>query len=115
MFNYCSFEVPKGWYGLIDEFCNDVEFYADALHIKDKIEFVQIKEKYGELRIYYQMFIEDAEVEDTIDMLIADYNERARYTCAECGEKAVVRTVDYILPWCESCAPKEMKKVVIKN
>lgn len=115
MFSFCSIETPMGWYDIVDKLCEDIENYAKAMDIEDKIEFVQIKEKYGELRAYYTMFIEDAAVEDTIDTLIANANEEARHTCVRCGGKATVRTVDYISPWCDACAPKRGKKVVIKD
>lgn len=115
MFRFCSIETPMGWSELVDKLCENIEAYAKAMDIEDTIEFVQIKEKYGELRAYYTMFIENADAEDTIDTFIADANEEARHTCVRCGEKATVRTVDYISPWCDTCAPKREKKVVIKD
>lgn len=115
MFRFCSIEVPMGWNDIIDKLCKDIEAYAKTMDIEDKIEFVQIKEKYGELRAYYSMFIKDAAAEDTIETLFANANEEARHTCVRCGGKATVRTVNYISPWCDACAPKRVKKVVIED
>lgn len=114
MFSFCSIEVPIGWNDIVDKLCEDIEAYAKAMDIEDKIEFVQIKEKYGELRAYYTMFIKDVAVEDTIETLIANANEEAQHTCIRCGGKATVRTVNYISPWCDACAKRD-KKVVIKD
>lgn len=115
MFGFCSIEIPMGWSELVDKLCEDIEAYAKAMDIEDKIEFVQIKEKYGELRAYYTMFIKNTVAEDTIETFIANANEKARHTCVRCGGKATVRTVNYISPWCDACAPKRDKKVVIKD
>ena len=115
MFSFCSIEVPMGWNDIVDRLCENIEAYAKAMGIEDKIEFVQIKEKYGELRAYYTMFIENADAEYTIETMIADANEEARHTCVRCGGKATVRTVNYISPGCDACAPKREKKVVIKD
>lgn len=115
MFSFCSIEVPMGWNDIIDRLCENIEAYAKAMGIENQIEFVQIKEKYGELRAYYHIFIDDSDISEVIDTLIANANEEARHTCVRCGGKATVRTVNYISPWCDACAPKREKKVVIKD
>lgn len=115
MFRFCSIETPMGWCDIVDKLCDDIEAYAKTMGIEDKIEFVQIKEKYGELRTYYHIFIDNPDVSEVIDTLIDKANEEARHTCVRCGGKATVRTVNYISPWCDACAPKREKKVVIKD
>ena len=115
MFSFCSIEVPMGWNDIVDKLCEDMENYAKTMGIENQIEFVQIKEKYGELRAYYHIFIDDPDISEVIDTLIDNANEEARHTCVRCGGKATVRTVNYISPWCDACAPKREKKVVIKD
>ena len=65
-----------GWYGIINDFCYLTKETLDharhvlskdgtlAAHEVPKLEFAQIKEKLGTLRLYYKLWQPDAPVED---------------------------------------------------
>ena len=65
-----------GWYGLIHDFCCLSKWTLDharhvlsrdgkpVVHEAPHLEFVQIKEKLGTLRLYYRLWQHDAAVED---------------------------------------------------
>lgn len=44
-------ECGDGWYGLIEEMCRRLQYICDEFDVV--VEFQQIKEKYGTLRVYY--------------------------------------------------------------
>ena len=44
-------ETDDGWYDLIDEVCQHLQWNTDK-NGHPQVEFVQVKEKYGDLRIY---------------------------------------------------------------
>ena len=72
-----------GWYNLIERACGMTQQYLDWNNIKEEkicqIEFVQIKEKFGGLRLYYNGG--DNYIRGVIDMA-----EGISYvTCEMCG------------------------------
>lgn len=79
-------------YGI--EFKNDK---IDLLHIW-KIE--QLKEKFGEMRLYPNFFNEE------IRNIINDYSIKSWHTCCMCGKPAMWESTDWICPYCDDCKPK---------
>ena len=77
----------------------------------DKFRFVQIKEKYGTLRLYHEGVPEKiyAEVEEWE----AKYDGLSEKTCIHCGKPAKYVSIGWISPWCEDCA-KEIGDTIIK-
>lgn len=60
---------------------------------------MQIKEKYGQLRVY------DAWSTKETMKVIAKYEDISEHTCVICGKEAVGHSTGYILPYCEEHAP----------
>jgi len=105
-------EVPEGWR---KAFCPQMwdelkEILAKADYI-DKFRFVQIKEKWGQLRLYYNGVPE--EIYDEIEAWEAKYEKLSEKTCIHCGKPAEYMSIGWISPWCEDCA-KEINDAVIK-
>jgi len=66
-------EIPKSWYFVIEELAGYINEIAP-----DCIEFCDIKQKWGELRVYYDVVGEiSKEQENQIDKLI----DKAEYEC----------------------------------
>ena len=85
-------EIPDGWVELYNQMMEDIA----ALGFDD-FEWLQVKEKYGEMRCYP---IEDHE---EVADIITKYEVMSGFICAKCGKSAVVRTLGYILPYCGEC------------
>lgn len=67
-------EIPESWYPLIDQLAADIDEIAP-----DCVEFAQIKQKFGMLRVYYDLVGEvSKEQEEKIDKRIelAEYEVR---------------------------------------
>src|SRR3972149_3290356 len=83
MQNELEISCHDGWYNLIEQACNIIQQYLDWNNIKEEkirqIKFVQIKEKFGGLRLYYNEG--DDYIRGVIDMV-----ENISYiTCEICG------------------------------
>lgn len=79
---YFGFEHGDGWYNILENLFLEIE----KLNPQDDFGFVQIKEKYGALRIYFTPHRED------IDLLVAQAEGKSLLTCEECGETGRLRT-----------------------
>jgi len=127
-------DCGDGWYDLIDTVCNFIDF-----HMKEnkkwtpKIEFVQVKEKFGGLRMYYHTIIMKEEEFENSDLKkwyknYEDYRAVmnngscmingainlalliSQTICEFCGQKATKRTSGWIHNLCEECYQKEMER-----
>jgi len=70
-------DTPNEWFDVIYKACNLIQGHCDS--IEDQIEFTQIKEKFGLLRMYCSGY--DAYVRGVIDMaseMVADENFKLR-------------------------------------
>lgn len=90
-------EIPKGWYGLFLQMCEDIrQPLIDAGYL-DKFRFSQVKEKYNRLECYN--FGAPKEVHDIINK----YSVMAGYVCTQCGRPATCETQWYIASFCDDC------------
>ena len=80
-FELFGVECGKGWYKLLTPIFDYVERYNKDKDDEHKMHICQIKEKYGELRVYMNFY------DDVIQKLIDDAEEEASHTCELCGSK----------------------------
>lgn len=131
---YCQwgFECSAGWYELLRDCCQQItDRYADAGVPIDFVP-VQIKEKFGTLRFYYEYentpcsiaaidFLGDGssvrfkpsdknendiikKLREDISAIIMAAEERSEYTCEECGAEGELREdLGRIRTLCDPC------------
>ena len=100
----CS--TGPGWWPIIDRLLADIAESEPSAAGIDPIN-VEIKEKYGELRIYilHDSFQNPGHVEELIR---SAENESSR-TCEECGRPGTLHTVHgWDTTLCEECASKKV-------
>jgi hypothetical protein len=89
-------ETGDGWFDLLDNCCSELST------IDADIELVQVKEKFGGLRIYLNNYPEGA-LEIT-----NKYEEESYKTCELCGSKEGVKsTYGWIMVRCAACLKKQ--------
>lgn len=99
--NLC--ELPDGWiksfgFNLVRDI---VDFYVSIPRERQKYFIIlQIKEKYGELRIYHTCHLEDI---DNFDWIVKKYEEIAKQTCVHCG-----RAVETNQTVCDDCKRSQL-------
>lgn len=90
--------IPEGWrIAFGDMLLEDI--YKDAVEFGylDTLKFDQIKEKFGELRIYASG---DG---GNFDEIISDYAVLSGNICINCGKPDVYSTSGWIMPICKEC------------
>ena len=90
-------EIPKGWYKLFLQMCEDIRQPLIDADYLDKFRFSQVKEKYNRLECY--TFGAPEVVQDIINK----YSVMASYVCTICGRPAEYETSDYIASYCRDC------------
>lgn len=112
-----GFEIGDGWYNIIDSLCKHIQFHIDWSYkkkqfdidwnsenpeeqreIKEPVEQVvaiQIKEKFGGLRFYYDGG------DDHISGLVRMAESWADHTCEVCGETGQSRKGGWIKTLCD--------------
>ena len=91
---------------LKDELFDLLGSYVEQFYI------LEIKEKFGSLRIYWSFdlnglqdkYIEDVEeLYEKIEAVIHKYEDISSKTCIVCGEYGVMRDDYWMTPWCDKC------------
>ena len=77
-------ECNKGWYPLLDPIYDFVSWY-NSTHL-EHIEFLQIKEKFGGLRVYTNFSVKE------LNELIEEAEDKSYCTCELCGSTENVTT-----------------------
>ncbi len=91
-------EMPTGWIRAFGKMLlDDIYNQAEAEGLED-FQIMQIKEKWGSLRVYCMP------TSEAIEDIIEAYSEISKHVCAVCG-KLDVPTVDigWIVPLCKDC------------
>lgn len=88
-----GFECGDGWYTIIDETCRLLSQHEPLAGAR----FVQVKEKYGTLRVYLSH--QDDYADGVIDMAEA----LSSRTCEVCGQPGKSNDRGWIMTRCEGC------------
>lgn len=72
-----GFEISEGWFNIL----KDLVIKLSQIDTEKKIRFVQVKEKFGQLRIYTGGY-----TTETIDDLIWKAEKLSSETCENCGK-----------------------------
>jgi len=125
-------DLPDGWTGVADRLFNDL----DAMMSDDEaatFEIVQIKEKFGGLRVYWELDGQQTMVIDAISAhsvqhmensparptaLFGRVRERVRQaaqqaatTCQKCGSEGATATRSgWVVTLCEACRAKKVRE-----
>ena len=80
-------ECGEGWYPIIDKLSAKlIEMYGD------KIEYAQIKEKFGTMRVYVDLLDKDIKLMDVFG-IISEYEAMSGIICERCGKPASIRSI----------------------
>ena len=101
---YAKMCVGNGWHSLVDEAYDLCEKYG--------VEITQVKEKFGQLRIYTGIMMK--EVSDELDPQIWEMESRSSSICESCGQPAKQRTKGgWVKTICIPC--EELNRVLAKT
>lgn len=86
-----------GWYHILDQMCQKIQ------ETGKKVEFTQVKEKFGTLRVYTNYHEDD--VEDIITWAV----KLSAVTCEECGNPGKINRGGWLSVRCKKCRKQEAK------
>ena len=105
------YECGDGWIPLIEEAKTIIAKYNQKLKEEDldtePLEFIQIKEKWGGLRIYLNYYVQ--EIADQIHEL----ESKSLHICEHCGTIKNVKsdwTHGWIMTLCDKCREEELEQ-----
>jgi hypothetical protein len=114
-----GFECDDGWFDIIYNLCDHLQTHVEGYYMGDKdgswrpsqITAVQVKEKYGTLRFYYNggCLVEKNDPnkykeDHLIDGIVSHACFLSSRTCEVCGNKGKVRGGGWVKCLCENCA-----------
>lgn len=99
---YWGVECGDGWHNLLDTLCHDIQSYINSEHVQ-QVTFIQVKEKFGELRIYYTL------IDKHIDDLIKEVAKKSKVTCEYCGAPGVHQKTSS--GWVKTLCPRCLEKL----
>ena len=102
-------EIPIGWRdSFFENMCD--ELIVVLGNYINEFEIVQLKEKYGSMRLYWNWKDENIFTEEqihnltnTIRDVISKYEAISYHTCVRCGKPSIGYTKPWILPVCDKC------------
>jgi hypothetical protein len=90
-----------GWYNLIYKACTELAFYLNSPlgeGLRDRFRIIQIKEKFGSLRMYTNP------ENEVIYEIISKYSEISEKTCEFCGKEGQIKSHNgWLKAVCKSC------------
>ena len=88
-------DLPEGWLDLFLQMCEDIKAPLEKAGLLNDFRFLQVKEKYGQLRAYNTGATEE------VHNIISKYEFLSEQVCSMCGKPAVAMTRGWICPFCE--------------
>lgn len=104
-------ELPEGWVRLFLLFCKHLRKDLILHRYLDKFRFEQIKEKYGDMRLYNSGFPKESNGYE----LETIYSYLSTYVCQTCGKPAKYESRGWIAQECEDHKSENSIKKSRKN
>lgn len=104
-------QFPTGWwkaFGLM--MCEELREDLIKYDYLDKFRFEEIKEKFGQLRVYYN----GIPIESDVNNIIDKYSILSENICIKCGRPDVpmINITGWISPYCYHCFNKINKRIM---
>lgn len=94
-----GFEHGDGWYDILDSLCGQIQNHLDWVNKKEEtvkqVVAVQVKEKFGGLRFYYEGG------DSTVDGMVRMAESWAARTCEVCGNRGILRGGGWLRTLCD--------------
>lgn len=101
-----GFVCGDGWYNIIDEFLSRLTLILKRE--KFTIDIIQIKEKFGSLRIYYNMNDEQEKHRKEVRNILMLAELKSFKTCEICGKDGDIRQDNgWVSTLCNSCVKEK--------
>ncbi len=89
--------LPAGWVRLFLMLVKELKPHVDHANLTDKFYFLDVKEKYGTMRIHATYITESA------SLVMNLYESFSKYICESCGDYSTRVTTGWISHLCDNC------------
>jgi len=97
-------EVGDGWFDILWRLSEALEAEINALPPSDDLpRAVQVKEKYGEIRVYL------SSETDTMTRAIEQAEAESAITCESCGLRGTLRGTHWVITLCDLCEAEKRR------
>jgi phage FluMu protein Com len=104
-------EIPNGWGNLFIQMCDDLKEVLIKEGYLDTFYFIQIKEKYNQLRCYA-----GHPTTHQILQVLHKYEYLSQFVCSKCGKPAIKETTQgYIESFCDDCWKTQQKRYAVRD
>ena len=98
-----GFDCGDGWYKIIDDMCDVIQ---RNMKKDSTIIFVQIKEKFGQLRVYIENVSDD--ICDLVELAVYKAEQCSGHICETCGSESKLKNKNgWLSTVCDNCKYKE--------
>lgn len=100
-------DLPEGWKKAFGSMmCEELDIVIKAAELEDEIIFEQVKEKFGELRIYFAPYNHE------VNEIIQKYEVLSQNICIHCGKPDVpMIDMGWVRPSCRDCYNKRTHRI----
>lgn len=106
---YCGFSIGIGWFESIKYLCIELEkLLSKQLDEGKGFQIVQVKEKFGCLRVYVDYPTNNDKLHIDIDKLISVTEQKCSTICEVCGDTGTLRTNGWWKTLCDNCTQKRI-------
>ena len=110
-YSYISLAIPQGWATLFFQMCADLKKVLAEEGYLETFYFVDIKEKYNQLRCYA-----GHPTTHQILQVLHKYEYLSQFVCSKCGKPATKETTQgYIESFCDDCWKTQQKRYAVRN
>lgn len=102
--SFWGIECDDGWYDLIDELCAIIQNWNNNKSEIDQITVIQIKEKFGTLRFYYDGG------DNFIDGSVSFAERISSKICETCGNSGKLRHDSWMVTLCDNHYDERQKR-----
>ena len=97
--------VLVGWRPAFLEMCKEIlDLFSSKGYDISGLHIDQVKEKFGELRVYFSLTDDCSDLMDSVQEIIDRTCDKTSSMCWVCGQPASRVSRGYTLPYCDACA-----------
>jgi hypothetical protein len=90
-----EYDLPEGWMKLFLQCCEDIKEPLIKAGQFKTFRFMQVKEKYGQMRLYTDG------APEAVHSILDKYEFLSEQVCSVCGKPATAMTRGWICPYCD--------------
>lgn len=105
---YPEISVGEGWWPMIHDMCAEIhETIKEEPNYQLGFQWLQIKEKFGTLRAYFQIFPPIlGSMHDAIDKIVINCEKKSEKTCEVCGGPGKLTSSGWLITLCDDHAKR---------